>query len=390
MKYRKLGKTDILVSEIGFGCTYFRETGEQMLSRMIDIGIDAGINFLDLCLSRPDDRDVVGRVLEGRRYKMIIQGHLGLSIENGQEARTQDLHKSKAHMEDLLSRLKTDYIDIAMLHCIDQIDEYNAAVQSGLIDYMLQQKKKGVFKALGFSSHEADVASEMVRSGNFDVVMFSISPLFDLLFNDMERFFTMSDDDAYPRDLNIDPKRAAFYSLCVEKGVGISVMKALAAGSLVDPLGSPFDQTMTVPQCIHYALNRPAVSSVFIGMKNEKQLEDALSYYQATPSELDYSGILNSVTGEIAKKCLYCNHCLPCTAQIDIGRVTRLLDDATIRGINSEMMENYANLTVKASACTECGLCVPRCPFGIDIVANMKKANEIYSSSISVANESLS
>ncbi|MCL2006608.1 MAG: aldo/keto reductase [Treponema sp.] len=372
MKYRKLGKTGLEVSEIGFGCTYFRETGEQVLSKMFDIGISAGINFLDCCLSRPDDRDVVGRLLKGRRDKIIIQGHLGLTVENGQEALTQDLHKSREHVEDLMRRLGTDYIDIAMLHCIDQPEEYEGAVKSGLIDYMLEQKKKGVFKYLGFSSHEVDLATRMVNSGSFDVVMFSISPLFDLVFNDMDRFFTMPNDEAYPKKLDIDDRRAGFYRLCAEKGIGISVMKALGAGSLVDPNDTPFDRAMTVGQCIRYALNRPAVSGVFLGMKDEKQLMDALAYYDCSEEELDYSSILSSVTGELTIKCLYCNHCLPCSARIDIGKVTRLLD-------KGDENDEYSKLEVKPSSCNGCGHCIPRCPFGINAQANMKKAAAKYS-----------
>ena len=378
MNYRKLGKTGLKVSEIGFGCTYFRETGEQVLGKMFDYGMERGVNFLDCCLSRPDDRDMVGRLLTGRRDKMIIQGHIGLTVENGQEALTQDLHKSKDHMDDLFRRLKTDYVDIAMLHCIDQEGEYQSALQSGLIDYMLEQKKKGAFRYLGFSSHELEVAKKMVNSGHFDVVMFSISPLFDLVFNDMDRFFTMPSDEAYPKDLNIDPRRAAFYSLCQEKEIGISVMKALAAGSLVDPHDTPFSKAMTVPQCIHYALNRPAVASVFIGMKDEEQLKDALSYYDTPAKDLDYSSILNSVTGDLKIKCLYCNHCLPCAARIDIGSVTKLLDTGITHGLSDELRDRYARLEVKASACIECGACPPRCPFGIDAMANVKKAAEMF------------
>ena len=378
MKYRKLGKTDLNVGEIGFGCTHFPTAREGELKRMFDVGIDAGMNLLDICLAEPDVRDKIGGAIHRRRDKLIIQGHVGMTMEDGQYARTQDLEKSKKHLDDFFARIKTDYIDVAMLHCIDQLEEYEGAINSGLIDYMLEQKKKGVFKYLGFSSHEPKTSTKMVNSGSFDVVMFSISPLFDLLFHDMDRFFTMTDDEPYPKNIDIDEKRAAFYALCEEKGVGITVMKALAAGSLVDLAGSPFAQAMTVPQCIHYALNRPAVGSVLIGFKDVPQVNAALSYYGATAQELDYSNILNSVTGGIVKKCLYCNHCLPCASHINIGAVTKLLDTVTTHGKTKELQDEYEKFQAKASDCTECRLCVSRCPFGIDIVENMKKAGAMF------------
>ena len=155
MKYRELGRTGIKVSEIGIGCVYFGEMNKNgLLDKVIGRGIDGGMNLLDVCLSEQEIRDAVGKAIHGRRGDLIIQGHIGLTLENGQDARTQDLAKSKAHHEDLLARLRTDYIDITMLHCIDRMDEYRAAVESGLIDYMLRQKEKGVFRSLGFSSHE--------------------------------------------------------------------------------------------------------------------------------------------------------------------------------------------------------------------------------------------
>jgi len=378
MKYRELGRTGIKVSEIGIGCVYFGEMHEAgLLEKVIHRGIDGGMNLLDICLSELDIRDAVGKAIQGCRDKLIIQGHIGLTLENGQDARTQDLGKSRAHIEDLLARLRTDHIDITMLHCIDRIDEYKAAVESGLIEYMLRQKEKGVFRSLGFSSHEPDVASAMIKDGHFDVVMFSVNPLFDLVFNDMDRFFSMPEDEAYPKDLDIDPRRAAFYGLCEEKGIGIVVMKALAAGSLVDPLDTPFAKAMTVPQCLRYALSRPAVAGVLLGYRNVEQVETALAYYTTPEPELDYSEILSSVTGEISPKCLYCNHCLPCASSINIGEVTRLADSASL-GVSAELKSRYDRLGVKPSACTKCGLCLPRCPFGIDVVANMGKAKGLF------------
>jgi len=378
MKYRKLGKTDLEASEIGIGCTYFSAIEENELKRMFDKGIDAGMNMFDFCEAKPVLRDRVGRIIKGRRNKLIIQGHLGLIMENEQEGRSQDLEKSRKHIEDFCARLSTDYIDIAMLHCIDQKEEYEKAIQSGLIDYMVEQKKKGVFRYLGFSSHEPELAGAMVKSGNFDVVMFSISPLFDFVFHDMERFFEMAEDEPYPKQLDIDERRASFYVLCKERGVGITAMKALGAGSLVDPADTPFGNVMTVPQCLHYALKRPAVGSVVLGFKDTSQMEEALRYYETDEKDLDCSHILSTVTGEKLKRCLYCNHCLPCSSRIDIGGVTKLLDTAATHGKTGSLSEEYNKLKVRASECNQCGLCMKRCPFGIDIVENMKKAAAMF------------
>ena len=58
---------------------------------------------------------------------------------------------------------------------------------------------------------------------------------------------------------------AALYGACEENGVSITVMKTLGAGQLLNEKSSPFGKALTVPQCIHYALSQPGVSSALIG-----------------------------------------------------------------------------------------------------------------------------
>ncbi|MPM85688.1 hypothetical protein SDC9_132769 [bioreactor metagenome] len=218
------------------------------------------------------------------------------------------------------------------------------------------------------------MAAQLVKTGKFDVVMFSVNPLFDLVFNDMDRFFTMAADEPYPEELSIDPARSEFYKLCEEKGVSITVMKSLAAGGLLDPLDSPFKAVMTVPQCIHYAASRPAVASVLVGVGSTQEVQAALSYCTASKEELDFSHIINNIGGGRDKRCMYCNHCLPCPVHIDVAAVTRLVDEAAKGGGMEALKSRYETLDVKPSACIRCGACTARCPFGIDVTENISKA----------------
>lgn len=377
MKYRTLGKTNIKVSEVGLGGEYFSEVDQQMANKMIDVAIENGINIIDVYMPNPDTRTRIGDALIGRRDKMIIQGHVGAIYENGQYLRTRDLQKAKQGVEDFLTRFHTDYIDIGMLHYVDEVSDWQQVVDHGILDYMIEQKQKGVFKTIGVSSHNPEVAIEMVNSGYIDVLMFSISPLFDLVLQDMDQFFEMPEDEAYPTVLTIDETRAKLYALCKEKGVALTVMKALAAGSLLDPKDTPFKEAMTVPQCIHYALNRPAVSSVLVGVKSIREIQAALEYTRQTKEQLDYTHIFASNEGP-TKKCMYCNHCLPCIQHIDVAAITRLLDASRNKGHTSLIQEQYNQLKVKASSCIKCGQCMTRCPFGIDIISNMEEASKIF------------
>ncbi len=74
---------------------------------------------------------------------------------------------------------------------------------------------------------------------------------------------------------------------------------------------------------------------------------------------------------------MYCNHCLPCPVGIDIGTITRITDTAQYR-IADSITSEYEALSSKASDCTECGVCIKRCPFGIDVIANMTRAVNVF------------
>ena len=130
-------------------------------------------------------------------------------------------------------------------------------------------------------------------------------------------------------------------------------MKAFSGGQLLDAKTSPFGQAMTEYQCIQYALDRPGVVTVLPGVRNRADLQRILGLFEAADEEKDYSMISSLTPKEVAGKCVYCNHCQPCPAGLDIGLINKYYDlskagDALAR-------DHYNNLSVKASDCLACG-----------------------------------
>jgi hypothetical protein len=78
-------------------------------------------------------------------------------------------------------------------------------------------------------------------------------------------------------------------------------------------------------------------------------------------------------------QCIYCNHCLPCPADIDIGRTIHLFDQAQA-GFTPQMRAEYAALPARASDCTECGVCMERCPYEVDVPGKMRAAARLFES----------
>jgi predicted aldo/keto reductase-like oxidoreductase len=79
----------------------------------------------------------------------------------------------------------------------------------------------------------------------------------------------------------------------------------------------------------------------------------------------------------LAGQCVYCQHCLPCPQGIEVGWVLWYVDQAR-GGVSDDLRSGYAGFPVKASACVECGECVERCPFDVNILARLRQAVEIF------------
>lgn len=384
MNYRPLGNTGLMVSEIGMGCEGMNEDGYAMAKTLFDTAERCGINYFDLYASDPGLRAAVGNALKGRREKFIIQSHLCSVWKNDQYMRTRNLAETKAGFEEMMSLLQTDWIDVGMIHYCDALSDWQAILDNGILDYARELKQAGRIRHIGLSSHNPQVAIAAVESGAIEVLMFSVNPCYDLqpAGEDVEQLWA---DEAYASHLtNMDPDRQRLYELCAEKGVGITVMKCFGGGDLLDAELSPAGAALTVNQCIHYALTRPAVSVVLSGAHSEEQLLTSLAYEDASDEERDYAAAFAAFP-KISWKghCMYCSHCAPCPAEISVADVTKFLNlaQAGFRSsgkIPETVREHYASLSHHASECLQCGACETRCPFGVSIRENMKKAEMLF------------
>lgn len=380
MKYNVLGQTGLEVSAISLGCEGFvGKTAEEVKSD-IDFAIDNGINFIDIYTSDPEVRSNIGKAIENRREKMIVQGHLCSTWEDGQYLRTRDIEKTEIAFEDLLIRLNTNHIDIGMIHYIDDETDFHTVFDNDLIKLVQKYKESGKIKHIGISSHNPIVAKMAVETRIIDVLMFSINPCYDLqpANEDVELLWA---DESYSKELrNIDPERESLYELCERNGVGIDVMKAYGGGDLLSDENSPFGKAFTATQCIEYALTRPAVAAVMCGCKTKNEIKTALDWCTASATEKDYAEVMKNVQKfSWEGHCMYCGHCAPCSAQINIAGVNKFLNLTIAQNkIPETVCDHYKLLSHHASECIGCGLCETRCPFGVQIIEKMKLAAETF------------
>lgn len=380
MNYRELGNTGLLVSEIGMGCEGFSENNYAMTKDLFDLAEQTGINYFDLYASNPKLRSAVGNALIGRRGKFIIQSHICSVWKNGQYLRTRNLEEVKEGFSEMLSLLQTDYIDVGMIHYCDAEKDWKEIVDNGILDYAKELKAKGLIRHIGLSSHNPIVALKAVESGSIEVLMFSVNPVYDLQ-PPTENVDDLWADDVYTNTYtNMDPDRQRLYEVCQSRGVGITVMKCFAGGDLLSAELSPAGAALTPAQCIHYCLTRPAVATVLCGAHSKEQLLESVAYEHASDAERDYASAFASFpkiswTGH----CMYCSHCAPCPVRISVADVTKFLNLAAVSGnVPETVREHYKVLEAHGSDCIGCGACESRCPFGVEIRKNMKKAVEIF------------
>jgi len=384
MNYRTLGRTGMNVSEISLGCEHLQGKDYQTVKTVIDAAIDGGINYMDVFMSEPCVRTNIGKALEGRRDKVIIQGHIGSCHVDGQYKVSRDMDECVTAFDDLLKRLNTDYIDIGFIHFADKEEDWDSIESGEVMKYALSLKEKGTIRAIGLSSHNPVTAKKAVETGLIDVLMFSLNPAYDLVpkDKDMVEVFneTIEGKTQNFSGLHLEPARAELYRACEQKGVAITVMKALAMGTLLSRERSPLGVALTEAQCISYALSRPAVATVAVGMKTKEDVEAALAYYNASETEKDHSSVLGSLSMFNADgRCMYCNHCLPCPSKIDIASVNKYLDLVELdKAPADSVKEHYLSLENTAQSCISCKACEKRCPFNVEITERMKRATGIF------------
>lgn len=147
--------------------------------------------------------------------------------------------------------------------------------------------------------------------------------------------------------------------------------ESLRRRQLLNARTSPFGRALTQYQCIQYALDKPGVLTVLPGIRDNADLNRILGFCAADLEARDYSVIGSFAPQDAAGNCVYCNHCQPCPAGLDVGLINKYYDLAKA---GDQLAKNhYENLTVKADACIGCSHCNSRCPFHVDQVARMQE-----------------
>ena len=334
MKNITLGRTGITVPQNGFGALPIQRVSIDEAVTILRKAYSGGMRFFDTARAYSDSEIKLGAAFgDGyvERDKIIIATKTAAK-------KPEDFWKD---LETSLTNLKTEYIDIYQFHMMNEC--WKPGDGTGMYECMLEAKKQGKIRHISGTAHKIGVAREIVESGLYDTLQYPISYLAD--------------------DMEIELIR-----LCNEHNVGLICMKGLAGGLITNSKAamafiSQFDGAVPI-----------------WGIQREKELDEWLSYMEDTPQ---YSGEIKefienekkSLSGDF---CRGCGYCMPCTVGIQINQCNRMslmLRRAPSAGWLSEYWQSEME---KVSQCIECGACMPRCPYGLNIPELLKKNLEDY------------
>ena len=362
MEYRYLPHGNEKISVIGMGTSVVGEKSAENVTETVIYALDHGINYFDLAGGHASIFPGMGEALKGRRQEAMLQVHFGADYTSGEYGWNLSLDGVKRSVEWQLGQLRTDYIDFGFIHCLDETADLKTYIENGVLDFLQNMKTQGLVRHIGLSTHSPELANKVLDMGIIDMMMFSINPMYDYGQGDYS--------------IGSSSERYELYNRCEKEGVGISVMKPFNAGQLLDAQKSPFHQALTPEQCIQYALDRPGVITVMQGPANVDELKRNLGYLESSAEERDYSVIGSFTPDETRGKCVYCKHCHPCPAGLDIGLINKYYDLSKLGDVLAR--EHYLTLEKKASDCLSCGHCNSRCPFSVDQMNRMQQIADYF------------
>jgi len=155
------------VSEISFGGIMLMDTPQDQADKIVEGAVKNGINFFDVGPTYGNAQNILGPALKPYRDKV----YLANKTEPGQTK-----EQVRRDMEKSLELLDTDYFDLYQLHEVTDKDALDRALESGgALEAIIEAKEEGLVKNIGFSAHKEWAALKLIKSFDFDTVMFPIN-----------------------------------------------------------------------------------------------------------------------------------------------------------------------------------------------------------------------
>lgn len=369
MEKRKMEKTGMETSLLGFGCMRFPVNADGKIDRLqaeklLDTAIAAGVNYIDTAYPyhNGESEPFVGEVL----HKYDRNSHyLATKLPLWMVESLEDVDRI---FDEQLERLQTDYIDFYLMHAVNR-ERFDKMIQIGTIQKLEKWKEEGRIRNLGFSFHDSyEVFEEVLNYRDWDFCQIQLN-------------YMDANEQAGLRG----------YELTVKKNIPLIVMEPVKGGSLAvfsDDIADKFHAYSPDASMASFALrwvgSLPNVKVILSGMSNMEQVEDNLKTFESfcplsEEEKCTVDEVVRILNSRVQNGCTGCRYCMPCPAGVNIPGCFSAWN-------TYHMYQNYNMVEGKwereigekaqAKNCIKCGKCEKVCPQKLSIRADLERVQE--------------
>jgi len=365
MKKRRLGRTGLEVSVVGFGGIPIIARPRAEAEKVVRYAYERGITYFDTARFYGDSEEKMGAALKDVRDEIVQATKI---IMRTREDAARALKQS-------FRNLQTDRIDLVNLHSINSEEELTKATgPDGSLNALKEARSQGKIDYIGITGHNPYILAKAVSSGEFDTVQVPL--------NVLERGATEE-----------------LINLANKFDIGLVIMKPLSGcgGPLQYPqrdvwfLGKPEldwpdrsefiahfgrDGLDRAQRCLRFVLAHD-IDTVIPGFRSTEEVDWAI---QAADN---FNGLTSDEKeaykfGKLPPEpfCRECGQCMPCPEAVEIPTILRWDTYYTFYGIKNWTRDQYPKLRTRVNSCTECSECEKKCPYRIPVIRMLKEAEK--------------
>lgn len=387
METRKDKNSDAEISLLGFGCMRFpmledgRTIDRDLVRRLVEYAVSHGVNYFDTAYlyNNGESERCIGRILKSYprdRFYLAdkMPGRLVKNVADGDRM-----------FREQLARCEVEYFDFYLCHAIGrtELDFVEPYLKTGFFAYLLEKKRQGVIRRLGFSFHGTPPRLEVLLNRyDWDFVQLQFNYV-DWEVQDARRLYEMLDERSIPCIVMEPVRGGSLSTLCPEA---------------VELLRAARPERSTASWAIRYAASPANVLTVLSGMNSFEQVRDNVATMtEFTPLDREEREVLERARAVYMQSglipCTGCRYCMDCPQGVDIPRLFSLYNErAASLGLpvstlghyrfdrNSRaFLEEYLYLpeAVRAHNCVDCGLCNELCPQEIAVSGKLKELERL-------------
>jgi predicted aldo/keto reductase-like oxidoreductase len=330
METRKLGRTDLEISVVGFGGIPIQGLPAREAELVLLRALDRGINFFDSARAYTDSEEKMGRALHAHRGRIHLAS----------KALSRGARGMRGELEASLRNLRTDMIDLYQVHSVGSLEELERILApGGAYEALAKARDEGKVRWIGVTGHSRPVLFKAVETGLFDTVQLPFNPI----------------ENEWEEDVLPAARKA---------GLGTIGMKPVAGGAL-----------RNVGASIRFALTRGIDVSI-PGMDSVEQVDENASIGEGlrAPTGEELAALQQEKNLWGGKFCRRCAYCLPCPEGLNIPFLLLIEGYYTRYELHDWARERLEALPKTFGDCTACGECLEKCPYDLPIPDLMKEA----------------